>query len=321
MSTCIDIHVHLAVLPDGKNGCLLSPRLRRSPVFRFLAWRLGADLDDPARASEAYVSRLARALSSSEYVRRAVILGIDGVYDLQGKLDAARTDFLVSNDCVLQEASRRPEMFLAGVSINPRRADALDEVARCAEAGAVLVKVLPNSQLFDPARKSFVPFYRALARYRLPLLSHIGYEFTLPGREQSFGEPLRLRRALDEGVRVIAAHGGGIGIPFSRRYFDDMLALFQRYPNFFADTSAVTLPNRCQTMTFFQRHPQIHSRLFFGTDYPLPVLLWTSIGAAGWRAYGKTRRNPLFQNPFDRHYLLLRNRGVEFRAFRHPFSM
>ena len=35
----IDCHVHLAALPDGDNGCFISPKLLRSPLFRFLLWK------------------------------------------------------------------------------------------------------------------------------------------------------------------------------------------------------------------------------------------------------------------------------------------
>ena len=40
-----------------------------------------------------------------------------------------------------------------------------------AEAGAVLVKVLPNSQQFDPGHYRYQKFYRELAKLSLPLLS------------------------------------------------------------------------------------------------------------------------------------------------------
>ena len=125
----------------------------------------------------------------------------------QGRLNRTHTDLLVSNTYVLNVAKPYPDEFLAGVSINPQRRDAIEEVARCAEAGSALVKVLPNAQEFDPGSPAYIPFYRALARHGLPLLSHVGYEFSLIGKDQSVGDPDRLRVPLDEGVTVIAAHG------------------------------------------------------------------------------------------------------------------
>ena len=32
--TLIDCHVHLAALPDGDNGCYISPKMLKSPLFR-----------------------------------------------------------------------------------------------------------------------------------------------------------------------------------------------------------------------------------------------------------------------------------------------
>jgi uncharacterized protein len=85
-------------------------------------------------------------------------------------------------------------------------------VERCVEAGSALVKVLPNAQGFDPGNPAYIPFYRALAQHGLPLLSHVGYEFSLIGKDQSVGNPDRLRVPLDEGVTVIAAHGCSNGL-------------------------------------------------------------------------------------------------------------
>ena len=58
------------------------------------------------------------------------------VYDQNGRLIQADTDFLISNDYVIKTAQAHPNEFLAGVSINPQRRDAVEEVHRCADAGA-----------------------------------------------------------------------------------------------------------------------------------------------------------------------------------------
>jgi hypothetical protein len=49
--TLIDVHVHLAGLPDGQNGCFISKKMMNAPLFRFVAWRLGLSLNDPAQAN------------------------------------------------------------------------------------------------------------------------------------------------------------------------------------------------------------------------------------------------------------------------------
>lgn len=307
MKGIIDVHVHLAALPEGDNGCYISPRMMRNPITRYLAWAQGLDLRQPMESNVRYVERLLRELSRSEKVGQAVLLGLDGVYDERGQLDLAATDFLISNRYVHQIAKRHSDYFLPGVSINPQRRDAVDELERSVEEGAVLVKVLPNTQCFDPSDKRFIPFYRILAKHRIPLLSHVGYEMALLGKDQSAGDPRRLRTALEEGACVIAAHSCSYGLVFPEPYFKVFEELAS-YPHFYADTSALTLPNRVRTFFFLRRHTELHDRLIFGTDYPLPVFSYPSLG----RSYRKVSKT---KNSFDRHALVLECLGIQYKDF------
>jgi len=277
-------------------------------LFRFFLWKLGVNLNRPDLANAAYLQRLRAELVRSEKVKRAVVLGMDGVYDDKGRLDLARTDFLVSNRYVLRVTRDHPNHLLPGVSVNPQRRDAIDELEWCVEQGAVLVKVLPNTQSFDPANGRYIPYYRALARLRIPLLSHVGFEFSLMGHDQTAGDPKRLRVALDEGVCVIAAHACSFGLMFPEPYFKIFQQLAREYPNFYADTSALTLPNRVRTLFLLRKHPELHDRLIFGTDYPLPVFSYPAFGRSfrgGNKAY----------SPFDRQALILESLGVQYRDF------
>jgi predicted TIM-barrel fold metal-dependent hydrolase len=307
----IDCHVHLAALRTQDNGCYISPRLLNSPLFRFLRWRHRLPIEDAVRSNHKYVEDLLSELRRSKHVTKAVLLGMDGVYDENGMLDAEKTEFLVGNDYVLNLARSYPDEFLPGVSINPQRRDAIEELERCAAAGAALVKVLPNTQGFDPGDRRYVPFYRKLAQLKLPLLSHVGYEFTLVGRDQSAGDPDRLRLALDEGVTVIAAHGCSSGLIFYERYIPTFKALVRLYTNFFADVSALTLPNRFGMLLRLRGHPEMHDRLLFGTDYPHLVFHWPCRGRAG---EGSLRDIGRTDNRFDKQYLFLKYLGVGCRS-------
>ncbi len=291
-----DAHVHLAALPAAGNGCLASRRQLRRWLTRLVAWQQGLPLRDPARANALYLERLEEELARSRRVGRAVLLPLDGVYGSDGRLDEARTHFLVSNDYALS-CARRPR-FLAGASVNPARRDALEELERVAGAGAVLVKLLPNVQGIDLSQARFKPFFRALGRLRLPLLVHVGAEMSLGALDQSLGDPERLRAALEEGATVIAAHGCSDGTLWSRRYVRSFLSLCARYPRLYADTSALTLPNRLPAALFLRRHPEIFDRLVFGTDYPLPCWSW------GLPAARKA------DNRFDRQALALEGLGL-----------
>lgn len=303
-----DCHVHLAALPDGGNGCYISPKMLRSPLFRFLIWKQGLDLEKARQSNQKYVANLLTELRHSRHVGRAVLLGMDGVYDAAGKLDQQGTDFLIANDYVLGLAKAHPEELWAGVSVNPQRSDAVDELQRCAEAGARLVKWLPNAQHFDPGDRRYIPFYRELARLRMPLLSHVGYEFSLIGKDQSAGDPHKLRVALDEGVTVIAAHGCSHGLVFRERFYTLLLDFVRSYPNFYSDISALSLPNRLGMLLRLRGRPELHQRLLFGTDYPLPVFRWAGYGRMSRQSLEETKTS----NRFDRQYALCTGLGVGF---------
>jgi uncharacterized protein len=307
-----DCHVHLAAIPDGRNGCHISTRMLGGPLFRFLLWKHDLNRSNPAACNQKYLDDLLEELRASQYVGRAVLLGMDGVYDANGRLALHKTDFLICNDYVLDIVRRYPDEFLPGVSINPQRRDAIEELNRCVDAGAKLVKVLPNAQGFDPGDKTYISFYRAMAQHRIPLLSHVGYEFSLIGTDQSAGDPNKLRVPLDEGVTVIAAHGCSNGLIVYEKFYRTLLDLVARHPNFYTDLSALTLPNRFGMLLRLRRHPEISERLLFGTDYPLSVFHLPCWG----RVYFRTLKAIVgTKNRFDRQYLILKALGLAFRSF------
>ena len=309
--TLIDCHVHLAALPDGDNGCYISPKLLKSPLFRFLLWKHELSPAHPREANRRYLDHLVAELRASRYVQKAVLLGMDGFYDQTGLLNRQHTEFLISNDYVLKTVQAYPDLFLAGPSINPQREDAVEEVHRCADAGAVLIKVLPNAQHFNPADLKYKPFYRALAERKLPFLSHVGYELTLIGRDQSMGDPARLRTALDEGVTVIAAHACSYGLMLYEKFIPTLHDFAKRYSNFYADISALTLPNRLRMLLHLRRYPELQDRLIFGTDYPLSVF---HIAAWGRVGFGTLRKMVRTKNRFDRQVAVCTGLKLGFRS-------
>lgn len=121
----IDCHVHLAALPGGDNGCFISPKLLRRPLFRFLLWKRELSPVHPQEANERYLDHLLAELHASRYVSKAVLLGMDGFYDQSGLLNRQQTDFLVGDDYVFKAVCVYPDVFLAGPSINYQREDAI----------------------------------------------------------------------------------------------------------------------------------------------------------------------------------------------------
>jgi mannonate dehydratase len=128
--------------------------------------------------------------------------------------------------------------------------------------------------------------YRALAEHRLPLLTHAGDERATAG-DDALGNPLRLRRALEAGVRVIVAHCAtmGEGVDLDRGEHGPVqpnFALFSRLMDearhdgrLFGDLSAI--PQRARSgpvlATLLQRGAPggpWAARLLYGSDYPIP---------------------------------------------------
>ncbi len=275
----IDLHVHL-ISHSSSNGCMVSPKLRRSLSFWLIARQLKIDTAlPPYEQDELYLTRLIQSLEQSE-LDRAVLLSLDGVFRENGDFDESHTHLLVSNSYTASLCRRFPGKFLFGASVHPFRPNALEELEHCANLGAALVKLLPNSQGFDPANPRLKPYYRKLTELRLPLLMHTGREHALPIINQDYGRTERLRLALDEGVTVIAAHAGSIGHPHLRETFDEFLRLLPLYPNLFGDTSALTsflrayclklLVNPLALMERFgcSSH-DLFERFLHGSDYPI----------------------------------------------------
>jgi len=119
------------------------------------------------------------------------------------------------------------------------------------------------------------------------LISHAGEEKAVHGiGAESWGNPLRLRRALDAGVRVVMAHCASMGedvdldigpegprVP-SFDLFARMMDAREHRSRLFADISAITLRNRdVSVVRRIVEATEWHDRLLFGSDYPLPGIL------------------------------------------------
>ena len=85
----------------------------------------------------------------------------------------------------------------------------------------------------------------------------------------------------------------------------------KRYHNFYADISALTLPNRMRMLLHLRRHPELQDRLIFGTDYPLSVF---HLAAWGRVELGNLRLMIKTKNRFDRQVLVCRGLGLSFRS-------
>ena len=286
-----DCHVHIAGIGDGKTGVWITPRMT-SP---FHPWQnlqrrfyLNASCTEREGSVDAdFVARLLRCLDAFPQGAKAMLLAFDFHYEENGARREDLSSFFVPNRYAADLAQRYPDRFEWICSIHPYRADAIDELQWSVSQGARAVKWLPSAMGMDPASPKCDPFYQALIRFNLPLLTHGGEEEAVAsGATAEFNNPLRLRRPLDQGVRVIVAHCASLGESIDtdhgpngpRRenfeFFERLMNEARYERHLFGEISALTQANRTESvLTTLIRRVEWHPRLINGSDYPLPGVI------------------------------------------------
>jgi uncharacterized protein len=302
----IDMHVHMVGNGGGGSG----GGLRLNGWHPWLAVFMLRQLGIPAKTLEGnleaiYSEHLAQLVRDSS-MDAVVLLAHERVHDPDGRPRDDLGSMFVPNDVVLGLAKKFPE-FLAGVSIHPARADALDELERCLERGAVLMKCLPNCQNIDPSERRYGPFWERMAAAGLPLLAHTGGEHTVPIINAAFADPKLLRFPLECGVTVIAAHCGTKSGAFDPDYFEDWVAMLREFPNLYGDVSALVAVNRSRHLRDCL-HDEIAARILHGSDFPVPVLghrMWLQ----RWIDWQSFRHCQGIRNPLERDWQFKRALG------------
>jgi uncharacterized protein len=288
----LDAHVHLVGLGAGGTGCWTHPNteqyLRHPITFtKFYVYRLAAGVDGEVDTDRRYVQRLVSLMEPQQPRGRLLLLPFDQVHDPDGTPRPELSQFFTPNDYALRVAREHPALFVPAASVHPYRRDAVDELNRCLEAGAVAVKWLPNSHRIDPSSPRCDALYRVLADRGVPIITHAGEEQAVEAEEaQRFGNPLHLRRALEAGVKVIVAHCASLGMdpdldaPGDTKPWVPSFDLFlrmmgeERYRGrLFADLSALCQFNRCERpLREMLTRAELHGRCVHGSDYPLPAV-------------------------------------------------
>jgi predicted TIM-barrel fold metal-dependent hydrolase len=237
---------------------------------------------------ESFVGHLAGLVAASS-MDKALLLAQDEVYDETGqKLEFG--SFYVPNEYLFKVCDRHPE-FVPAVSIHPGRKDALEELERCLAGGARALKLLPNCQNVNCALPQYDEFWRRMAASGLPFLCHTGGEMTVPVISRAYQDPRILRRPLELGVKVIAAHASGNSHFFDPNYFGELVRMMDEFPGLYADTSALNSPIRSGVLKQVKESGRL-DRFLHGSDFPVPVgALWVRlrglISTAQWREAGR----------------------------------
>ena len=283
-----DHHVHVVGLGTGDSGASVNPKMMswRHPTHRAraLVYLSAAGITDETKADNQYVDRLVRLIRTVEGHGKSYLLAFDRHYRPDGTIDAERSNFYTPNEYVVRLSEAHPDLFLPAISVHPYRPDWRQELEKWALRGARLIKWLPNAQGMDPADPKLDGYYAMMKRYDMTLLSHAGEEQAVEaGDFQELGNPLRLRRPLDQGVRVIVAHAASLGDnddldnPGSRAASFDLFMRMMDNPKYegllFGEISAMLQFNRFpDPILTLMRRKDLHHRLVNGSDYPVPAV-------------------------------------------------
>jgi uncharacterized protein len=329
-----DGHCHLAGTGDSGSGdsatgesgsgIYLNPAMEglRDPVQhaqRLFFMNAGCVDGAPGQVDRSYAARMRRLLDDMRPGVKLLLLAFDAAVTEAGEVSWERTSFHVPNRYAAQMAQRHARIFEWAASVHPYRRDCVEQLEAAVAQGARALKWLPAAMGMDPASKLCDPFYAALARLDLPLITHAGLERAVRGTDaQDLGNPLRLRRALDHGVRVVVAHCASMG---QDRDTDrgangpvvDDFALFARLmdePRYagrlYGDISAMTQTARAGApLSHVIQRDDWHARLLNGSDYPLPgVFPLYSVDYMVELGYIEKSAAPLFKGLREHNALL-----------------
>jgi uncharacterized protein len=288
-----DAHAHLVGTGDSGSGIYVNPAMEswlQPGQYARRLFFLNAGCAHEARDSVdlAYVERLRNLVDGLNGDRnrgvKLMLFAFDRTHDEHGEPDLPHSAFYVPDAYVRDTARAHPQYFEWVASIHPYARDAVERLEQAKRDGTRAVKWLPSSMGIDPASPKCDRFYAALAKHDMPLISHGGEERAVLGRgAHDYGNPLRLRRALEAGARVVIAHCSSLGLdrdldrgangPYVES-FSLFARVFEKFSNCHGDISAMTQINRAgPALLRLIENESWHARLLNGSDYPLPGVM------------------------------------------------
>jgi predicted TIM-barrel fold metal-dependent hydrolase len=198
------------------------------------------------------------------------------------------TDLYTSNSIVRAMCAARPDRFLLGGSIHPYRVqdghDACEMLAELAAAGAVLIKWLPFHQNIRADDPRTVAFLRRAAELGVAMLIHYGGEMSLARQHGEFESPVPLLRVLGDlraAGRMPTTFIAHVATPSflwqsaagCRALIEALLGEFADAP-LYGEIAALGTFGRTAWLRRLAKCRELHRKLVWGSDYPMPVMLW-----------------------------------------------
>ncbi len=280
-----DTHCHVFGDGDSGSGLWFNPQLEqlwrpRGYVQREFYINASCIDETPGKIDNSFVQRLLAQCRAMPRGFHVLLFGFDWAHDDAGVPLRERSTFHVPDDYVAGLAAAHPAHFVWAASIHPYDPRALDRLDAAVAKGVRAIKWLPSAQNIDPSSPRCDAFYAKLAALKLPLITHAGDERAVHGFGEHLGNPLRLRRPLEAGVRVVVAHCASLGDAHIDELRSDKLTNFELFgqlmdePQYrghlFGDIAAITQGNRMGVVATLLERRDWHARLLNGSDYPLP---------------------------------------------------
>lgn len=341
----VDVHCHVGLtarrvdpaIPrfsferDGAAGSpgydsYISPRFFAIPSWFFITRWLGLDRKLPrGDALDRQIETVnQRHFDNCPSVDRLALLAFDEVYDDAGRAQGMAprghygSDLYVSNSFVRAMCAQRPDKFVFAGSIHPYRPGATEMLAEVAGGGAKLIKWLPIHQNINIEDARTVLFLREAARLGIAMLIHYGGELSLSRQHMEFESPLPLLRVLrqlrseNQMPTVIVAHVATPSFIWQSaancwEFIHAMLGEFRETP-LYADISALAAFGRTPWLRRLAPRREIHRKLLFGTDFPIPVMV-----GSYWRQLNRAQRSAIRRLPswIEQDYQLKKQLGFE----------
>ncbi len=305
----IDFYSHLL------NPNVSFSRLYDKVAISLFAKKLGVDKNELInRKYDAFVESFINNIKTSKHIKKSVILPVDAKIDIKG--DEIHRDKTVcsSNEDVYKEYQKYPNEIIPFFSINPNRKDALDLIDKYASLGFKGAKFLQNYWDIDINDKKYSKYFEKIKSYNLPIIIHSGSEYAISSNPKY--EKIEVaNQAIEIGCKVVLAHFGVNIIMENRlKYFHNNLSFennrfgddyfktleyLEKHENVYADLSAVIALFRTKIVEDLAKNQkQIHHKLLFGTDYPVPFSILFSHNSLGLK---KRLELEKIQNPLDRY--------------------
>jgi len=174
---------------------------------------------------------------------------------------------IISNDEVAGIVSRWPDRFVGVAAVDLLRPlEAVRELRRCVrDLGFKALRIVPWLWGLPPNDRHYYPLYVECIELGIPFCYQTGH--TGPMRVSDTGRPIPYIDEVALTFPELVIVGGHIGYPWT----EEMVAVANKYPNVYIDTSAY-VPSRYPEELRRYMRKRGQDKVLFGSNYPMILL-------------------------------------------------